>query len=116
MSHRARIEAALANLPTDRTPLSFWWHWANQDRSPRRLAELAIRLQQRLDMDFIKFSPYGLYSVVDWGVQLNVRGGPDTPILAESPIQKPDDWLKITPVRSDAGEYLIVLEALRIAL
>ena len=67
-------------------------------------------------MDFIKFSPYGLYSVVDWGVQLNVRGGPDTPILAESPIQKPDDWLKIMPVRSDAGEYLIVLEAQRIAL
>ena len=116
MSHRARIEAALANLPTDRTPLSFWWHWANQDRSPRRLAELAVRLQQRLDMDFVKFSPYGLYSVVDWGVQLNVRGGSNTPILAESPIQKPDDWLKITPVRSDAGEYLIVLEAQRIAL
>lgn len=116
MTHYARIEAALANRPTDRTPLSFWWHWANKDRSPRRLAEMAVRLQQRLDMDFVKFSPYGLYSVVDWGVQLNVRGGPDTPILAESPIEKPDDWLKIKPVRSDAGEYLIVLEAQRIAI
>jgi uroporphyrinogen decarboxylase len=115
MSHRARIEAALANLPTDRTPLSFWWHWANKDRSPRRLAELAVHLQQQLDMDFIKFSPYGLYSVVDWGVQLNVQGG-ENPILAESPIRKADDWLKIKPVRSDAGEYLIVLEAQRIAL
>ena len=116
MTHYARIEAALANRPTDRTPLGFWWHWANKDRSPRRLAEMAVRLQQRLDMDFIKFSPYGLYSVVDWGVQLNVRGGSDTPILAESPIEKPDDWLKIKPVRSDAGEYLIVLEAQRIAI
>ena len=115
MSHRERIAAALANQPTDRTPLSFWWHWANKDRSPRRLAELAVQLQRRLDMDFIKFSPYGMYSVVDWGVELNVRGG-DNPILAESPIEKPDDWLKIKPVRSDAGEYLIVLEAQRIAL
>ena len=116
MSHHDRIEAALSHRPTDRTPLSFWWHWANKDRSPRRLAELAVQLQQRLDLDFIKFSPYGLYSVVDWGVHLNVRGGSETPILAQSPISRPDDWLKIKPVRSDAGEYLIVLEAQRIAL
>ena len=89
MSHRERIERALAFKETDRLPFGFWWHFPNRDRAPRRLAELALALQQKLDLDFIKFSPYGLYSVVDWGVTLDVRGGMETPIEETYPIQKP---------------------------
>jgi len=116
MSHRRRIENALAGKETDRLPFGFWWHFPNRDRSPRRLAELALALQQKLDLDFIKFSPYGLYSVVDWGVTLNVRGGMQTPVQADYPITKPDDWRKLRRFRGTEGEYLIVLEAQRIAL
>jgi uroporphyrinogen decarboxylase len=116
MSHRRRIEAALAFEETDRLPFSFWWHFPNRDRSPRRLAELALALQKELDLDFIKFSPYGLYSVVDWGVTLDVRGGMLTPIEETYPIQKPEDWKKLRSFRGDEGEYMIVLESQRIAL
>ena len=83
MTHRQRIEHALALEETDRLPFGFWWHFPNRDRAPRRLAELALGLQQKLDLDFIKFSPYGLYSVVDWGVTVDTRGGRQTPIQAE---------------------------------
>ena len=116
MTHRERIEKALAFEPTDRLPFGFWWHFPNRDRAPRRLAELALELQNRLDLDFIKFSPYGLYSVVDWGVRLDMKGGAYTPVQADYPIQKPDDWLKLKSFRGDEGEYLIVLEAQRILL
>ncbi len=116
MSHRQRIENALALKETDRLPLGFWRHFANQDRAPRRLAELSLALQRKLDLDFIKFSPYGLYSVVDWGVVLDVRGGQQTPIEAEYPIKRPDDWKRLRTFRGDEGEYLVVLEAQRIAL
>ncbi len=116
MSHRERIEKALALAETDRLPFGFWWHFPNQDRAPRRLAQLSLELQQRLDLDFIKFSPYGLYSVVDWGVTLDVRGGKQPPVQAEYPIQRPDDWCRLRPWRGTEGEYLIVLEAQRIAL
>jgi uroporphyrinogen decarboxylase len=116
MSHRERIERALALEETDRVPFGFWWHFPNRDRSPRRLAELQLALQRKLDLDFIKFSPYGLYSVVDWGVTLDVRGGDQTPIQAEYPIQRPEDWRKLRPFGGDDGEYLVVLEAQRIAL
>jgi uroporphyrinogen decarboxylase len=116
MSHRERIERALALAPTDRVPFGFWWHFPNRDRSPRRLAELQLALQRQLDLDFIKFSPYGLYSVVDWGVTLDVRGGDQTPIQADYPIQRPEDWRKLRPFGGDEGEYLVVLEAQRIAL
>ncbi|MFV1966501.1 MAG: hypothetical protein ACC628_13840, partial [Pirellulaceae bacterium] len=57
MTHRQRIENALALKETDRLPFGFWWHFPNRDRAPRRLAELALALQRKLDLDFIKFSP-----------------------------------------------------------
>ncbi|MFQ5893803.1 MAG: uroporphyrinogen decarboxylase family protein [Nitrospinota bacterium] len=116
MTHRERIEKALALEETDRLPFGFWWHFPNRDRAPRRLAELALELQRRLDLDFIKFSPYGLYSVVDWGVTLDMKGGTHTPVQADYPIKKPEDWRRLRSFRGDEGEYLIVLEAQRIAL
>ncbi len=116
MSHRRRIENALAGKETDRLPFGFWWHSPNCDRSPRRLAELTLALQEKLDLDFIKFSPYGLYSVVDWGVTLNVRGGMQPPVQASYPINKPDDWRKLRRFRGSEGEYLVLLESQRIAL
>ena len=116
MSHRERIEKALAIEETDRLPFGFWWHFPNQDRAPRRLAQLSLALQQKLDLDFIKFSPYGLYSVVDWGVVLDVRGGKSPPVQAEYAIKKPEDWFRLRRLRGTEGEYLIVLEAQRIAL
>ena len=116
MSHRQRIESALARKETDRLPFGFWWHFPNRDRAPRRLAELALGLQQKLDLDFIKFSPYGLYSVVDWGVTVNTRGGRQTPVQADYPVKQPNDWKKLRSFRGTEGEYLVVLEAQRIAL
>ena len=116
LTHRERIENALALQETDRLPFGFWWHFPNRDRSPRRLAELSLELQKRLDMDFIKFSPYGLYSVVDWGVTLDMRGGSHAPVQADYPVTKPADWRKLRSFRGDEGEYSIVLEAQRIAL
>jgi uroporphyrinogen decarboxylase len=116
MSHRERIAKALALEETDRLPFGFWWHFPNQDRAPRRLAQLSLELQQKLDLDFIKFSPYGLYSVVDWGVTLEVLGGKLPPVQAGYPIKKPEDWRRLRRFRGMEGEYLIVLEAQRIAL
>jgi uroporphyrinogen decarboxylase len=116
LTHRQRIERALALEETDRLPFGFWWHFPNQDRAPRRLAHLSLALQEKLDLDFIKFSPYGLYSVVDWGVVLDVRGGNETPVEGEYAIKTPEDWRKLRPLRGDEGEYLVVLEAQRIAL
>ena len=116
MSHRERIEKAVALEETDRLPFGFWWHFPNQDRAPRRLAQLSLELQQKLDLDFIKISPYGLYSVVDWGVILDVQGGKHPPVQAEYPIKRSGDWRKLRPWRGTEGEYLIALEAQRIAL
>ena len=84
MNHLQRIENALQLKATDRLPFGFWKHFPNEDRSPRRLAEMMLALQKQLDLDFIKYMPYGLYSVVDWGVRLKVfEGFLDPPIQAD---------------------------------
>ena len=116
MTHRERIEAVIAGKETDRLPFSFWWHFANQDRNPRRLAELCLALQKEMGLDFIKFAPYGLYSVVDWGTILNVRGGDRTPVVAEYGIKQPDDWRKLKVIEPTEGEYAVLLAAQRIAI
>jgi uroporphyrinogen decarboxylase len=117
MTHKERIANALAGKPTDRLPFGFWRHYPNEDRAPRRLAELMVESQQRLNLDFIKFMPYGLFSVVDWGVPLKLfEGVLDPPLQAAYPVRKPEDWALLKPVRGDEGEYAIVLEAQRLCI
>ncbi|MDP7303029.1 MAG: uroporphyrinogen decarboxylase family protein, partial [Pirellulaceae bacterium] len=53
---------------------------------------------------------------MDWGVTVNVRGGVQPPVQADYPIKKPEDWKKLKRFRGTEGEYLVVLEAQRIAL
>ena len=107
---------ALAFEETDRLPFGFWRHFPNQDRAPRRLAQLSLEVQRKLDLDFIKFTPYGLYSAVDWGVALDVKGGNVPPVQADYPIKRPEEWRGLAQLRGTEGEYLIALEAQRIAL
>ena len=116
-THKQRIENAIAMKENDRTPYSMWMHFPNRDRSPRRLAELAVGNQKKYDLDFIKFMPYGLYSTVDMGADLDVfEGYLKAPVLHEPVIKTAADWDKIRPVCGTRGEYAVVLEAQRIAM
>ena len=75
LTHKQRIENALALKENDRTPYSMWMHYPNRDRHPRRLAELALRAQREYDLDFIKYMPFGLYTTINMGVDLDVYEG-----------------------------------------
>lgn len=115
MTHRQRIESTLAFKETDRLPYSMWMHFPNRDRHPRRLAELSLAYQKKYDLDFIKFMPFGMYSTIDYGMDLNVFPGfVDSPVAQKPVIEKVSDWDNIRYVSGTAGEYAIVLEAQRI--
>jgi len=117
MNHRQRIEAALAGRPTDRPAWGYWQHFPNRDRAPRRLAELMLAQQKELDLDFIKLMPYGLFSVVDWGVELKMFAGfQDPPVAERLLIREPRDWTGLRPLEGDGGEYAVALEAQRLTL
>lgn len=117
MSHRTRIEKAIALQKPDRMPFSLWMHFPNHDRSPRRLAEMSAFYQRELDLDFVKFMPYGLFSCVDYGLSLKIFPGFYTAPVAEAPlVVRPRDWDVVKPVSGTEGEYAVVLEAQRLFL
>lgn len=115
-THLQRIENALALKSSDRIPYSMWMHFPNRDRHPRRLAELSLAYQKRYDLDFIKFMPYGMYSTVDYGQNLDLFAGMMEPPVQHKPIiaNAADLEKHIKPISGAAGEYAIVLEAQRL--
>ncbi len=117
MNRRERLEKALAMQKPDRMPFSLWMHFPNHDRSPRRLAEMALHNQRELDMDFVKYMPYGLFTCVDYGLPLKVFPGFfDAPVAECALINKPEDWTKLRARSGVEGEYAVVLESQRIFL
>ncbi|NCC58528.1 MAG: hypothetical protein EOM17_12990 [Synergistales bacterium] len=115
MTHRQRVENALALQETDRIPYSMWMHFPNRDRHPRRLAELSLANQKKYDLDFIKFMPYGMYSTIDYGIDLDLFPGfVDAPVAHKPFIENIEDWDKIRFVSGTSGEYAVVLEAQRL--
>ncbi|WP_213698117.1 uroporphyrinogen decarboxylase family protein [Acetomicrobium sp.] len=115
MTHKQRIEKALEFDEIDRVPYSLWMHFPNRDRHPRRLAELSLANQKRYDLDFIKFMPYGMYSTIDFGMDIDVFEGFNVPPVGHAPIiSKVEDCDNISYVPGTRGEYAIVLEAQRI--
>lgn len=117
MTGRERIEAAIALRKPDRMPFSMWMHFPNHDRSPRRLAEMSLYYQRELDLDFVKYMPYGLFSTVDYGLKLKIFPGFYDAPVAESPlVVKPADWDIVKSVSGMEGEYAVVLESQRLFL
>lgn len=117
MSRRERIEKAIALQKPDRMPFSLWMHFPNHDRSPRRLAEMSLLYQRELDLDFVKYMPYGLFSCVDYGLSLKVFPGfYDAPVADAPLITKPGEWDLVRPVSGLEGEYAVILESQRLFL
>lgn len=117
MNRRERIQAALAGKETDRLPFSLWRHFPNLDHHPRKLAELSLEYQRKYDLDFIKFTPYGMLATIDWGVKLKFSPGFDLATVAAEPaIRSADDWTKLRPFSGVDGEYLHALEGLRLTM
>jgi uroporphyrinogen decarboxylase len=117
MNRRERIQAALRQKETDRLPFSLWRHFPNLDHHPRKLAELSLDYQRKYDLDFIKFTPYGMLATIDWGVKLKFFPGFDMATVAAEPaIQEPGEWAKLRPYSGTEGEYLHALEGLRLAM
>ena len=116
-THKQRIENAIAMKENDRTPYSMWMHFPNRDRSPRRLAEMALANQKKYDLDFIKYMPFGLYTTIDMGANLDVfEGFLKPPVLHEPVVKTAADWDKMRPVSGTSGEYAVVLESQRILM
>ncbi len=112
MTHRERIRAALKGENVDRVPVSMWRHFFSEETAPEKLAAAMLGFQERFDWDFMKVNPRASYHVEDWGVRLKYSGDAE-PVVIETPIKTPADWLKLKALDINRGvlkEHLKALE------
>lgn len=112
MTHRERIQAAVAGKDVDRLPVSMWRHFFEDEWSAESLAGAMLAFQKKFDWDFMKVNPRASYHVEDWGVVMRPHGD-EEPEVIETPIKTPEDWEKIKPLDLKRGvlkEQLIALE------
>jgi uroporphyrinogen decarboxylase len=114
MSHRQRLQAALAGQETDRVPVAFWRHWPGDDQRAQSLVDVALEYQHHFDLDFIKLPVSPAYTVADYGVKTEYRGS----LIGDRDftgyvIKKIGDWDRVTPLDVHQGSYGRHLEAVR---
>lgn len=120
MTHRERLDALLAGNPTDRLTYSFWHHFPEQDATPEGLAAATVDFYRRFDVDLVKLMPTGMYSVMDYGVQVRASDdGLGTTYFAAGPIAAPADWARlpaVSPAHGMLADQVSVVQQVRAAL
>jgi uroporphyrinogen decarboxylase len=114
ISSRERVWATLRGEPVDRPPVSFWGHLYHRESSAADLVDHTLERQREYRWDWVKLNPRKHYHVEDWGVRYRYSGRPDEkPVLEEWPIQRPEDWGRITERPADRGALWEQIEAVR---
>lgn len=115
LSHSDRLRAVLSGTTPDRTPISLWRHWPEQDQSGPELARVTLDFQRRHDFDFVKLSPASNYSVDGWGGRSAWRSSPlGARQWDEYAVSRPEDWSKLQPLDPRAGLRGELLQAIRL--
>lgn len=106
MTHRERIQAALAKKEVDRVPINIWWHMPDIDQDPVNLAETQIQLAEEYDFDFIKMMPFGNYEASDFGLSCTYYCDKIRPVFERKwGIQCLDDYKRVTEKPGDFGNH-----------
>jgi uroporphyrinogen decarboxylase len=113
MAKWERIEATIQGAEVDRTPLSFWRHYAVQEWAPGRLAELALSYYKQFDLDLIKLTPSGFYPLQDWGPTIRFsRDDTVSPEYVEAAVTSADEWENLPRLNVKVGSWGRELETL----
>lgn len=114
MTKWERVEAAIHGQPVDHVPLSFWRHYAVQEWSPKRLAELTLAQFHRFDLDIIKLTPTGIYPIQDWGPTIRFsRDDTVHPEWVEAAVASAEEWPSLPRLDVTTGALARELEAIR---
>ncbi|MFN8459739.1 MAG: uroporphyrinogen decarboxylase family protein, partial [Anaerolineae bacterium] len=114
MTKWERVEAAIHSQPVDRVPFSFWRHYAVQEWSPKRLAELTLAQFHHFDLDIIKLTPTGIYPIQDWGPTIRFsRDDTVHPEWVGAAVASADEWPSLPRLDVTTGALGRELEAIR---
>jgi uroporphyrinogen decarboxylase len=114
MTKIERIRAAIAGEPVDKIPYSLWTHMPSFDRDPPVIAEKTYEFYKSYNMDIIKTMNNGMYSVEDYGCDVDFsdieKGG--IAKIAKTPINRAEDFEKIPVLGLNAPALARELEYL----
>lgn len=117
LSHRARLEVALAGGAVDRPPVALWRHFPVDDQSPGSLAAATVDFQRAYDFDLVKVTPASSFCVRDWGARDEWRGASEgTRDYTHRVIQQPEDWTRLEILDPRRGFLARQLECLRLIM
>ena len=71
MTKKELIQAVLKGEKTDHIPYSMWSHVPGVDRDPEAIAEETYRFYKEYDVDIIKTMNNGMYSIEDYGCEID---------------------------------------------
>lgn len=117
VDRRERIRSLLAGEAVRPVPHAFWRHFPADDRDPATFAAATAAFYRRYGVDLIKLMPTGMYSVVDYGVE--IRPSEDelgTTLYASGPVHGPADWARLptaSPERGMLAEQVDVVRRVR---
>jgi uroporphyrinogen decarboxylase len=96
LTKRERILNAINGGEVDRIPIGLWLHHPDRDQDPRALAETQVAFAKKYDIDFIKLTPFGLYSVQDWGCKVKFKcTRNDVAEVEDHGIKDINDWNRL---------------------
>ncbi|MDR1852574.1 MAG: hypothetical protein LBR21_08015 [Propionibacteriaceae bacterium] len=111
---QTRFRAILDGTQPDRTPVSAWRHFVEDEHGAENLANAHIDFAKKWDLDWVKLNPRSWYYAEAWGKEYDpsdYRGV--IPRAVTQPISKPKDLGKIG--RLPVGTNLAFLEHIEAA-
>ena len=115
MTHRERIESAVAGKRPDKVPAALWRHFPEQDQKAERLAEAHIAFYRAYEPDLLKVTPASGYYGDDWGLRAGYKPNREgVRSIGERPIKKPADWPKLRRLDTSHGVYGREAHAIRL--
>ncbi len=87
MNKRERVVSAMNNLPVDRPPVGFWFHFQGEEQRGAKCVEAHLKYYNNTDVDIVKIMCDGYF---------------DYPNEIAKTAQKPDDWFKMKPLGADS--------------
>ncbi|SNY93372.1 uroporphyrinogen decarboxylase [Cohaesibacter sp. ES.047] len=95
---------------------SFWTHFPQCDMDPAALAEASIENQKKFDLDFVKAAPNGMYTIEDYGVDVDFSEVPKGGIakLVDTPFKTASDWKNLQEIEPDTGALAREVQSIKI--
>jgi len=115
VTHRERIDSAIAGKRPDKVPAALWRHFPEQDQKAERLAEAHIAFYRAYEPDLLKVTPASGYYGDDWGLRAGYKPNREgVRTIGERPIKKPADWGKLRRLDPSGGVYGREAHAIRL--